>query len=201
MRAVAVVVVSAAALAAAAAAAVLAFGDRSSAPAYRGSSPPVGLELPEFTLRDEAGRLVEVESLDDKAVLVTFLDSQCREACPLIAGHVGRALDRLGAENRSRIAALAITTDPAEDTPASAAAFLRRYGAQGQLRYLLGSERELRPVWRAFAVLPSADTGRDDMHSAPVRIYDRSGTWVSTLHAGADLSPESVAHDLRLAAG
>jgi hypothetical protein len=34
-----------------------------------------------------------------------------------------------------------------------------------------------------------------------VRIYDRDGEWVATQHAGADLSPQNLAHDLRLAAG
>lgn len=38
-----------------------------------------------------------------------------------------------------------------------------------------------------------------DMHSAPVRIYDRDGLWVSTLHARADLTPENLAHDIEAA--
>jgi protein SCO1 len=188
------------ALAGATMVAVVVLDGRSSAPDYRGSGPPVDATLPEFTLRDETGRVVKSRALADRAVLVTFLDSQCREACPVIAGQVARGLDLLDAGVRGRVVALAMTTDPSEDTPASARRFLRRYGAEGKLRYLLGSERELRPVWRAFQVLPSVDTGTDDLHSAPVRIYDGDGVWVSTQHAGADLSPENLAHDLRLAA-
>jgi protein SCO1/2 len=182
------------------AAAVLVLDGRSATPRYRGSIPPVERELPEFALPDESGRLVSSTSLHGRAVAVTFLDSQCREACPVIAGQVARALDLLDQDERERVVAVAVTTDPAEDTPAAARRFLRRYGAQGKLRYLLGSEATLRPVWRAFQVLPSADTGSDDMHSAPVRVYDRDGIWVATQHAGADLSAEALAHDLRLAA-
>jgi hypothetical protein len=37
------------------------------------------------------------------------------------------------------------------------------------------------------------------MHSAPVRIYDREGRWRSTLHAGVDLTPANLAHDIGLA--
>jgi hypothetical protein len=37
------------------------------------------------------------------------------------------------------------------------------------------------------------------VHSAPVRIFDTNGVWVATLHSGADLSAENLAHDLRLA--
>ena len=200
MRAAVLVLAGAAVLATGAVGAVLALGGRSSAPDYRGSAPPTRLELPDVSLHDQDGRLVATRSLADRVVLVTFLDSQCREACPVIAGHVARALDLVEPEVRERVVALAITTDPAEDTKASVRSFLRRAGAEGKLRYLVGSERELRPVWRAFAVLASADTGRDDVHSAPVRIFDRDGVWVATQHAGADLSPRALAHDLRLAA-
>lgn len=94
-----------------------------------------------------------------------------------------------------------IGTDPAEDTPASIRAFLRRHRVEASAASLVGSERELRPLWTALAVLPSLDTGDNDVHSTPVRIYDWSGVWVSTLHAGADLTPESLANGLRLALG
>jgi cytochrome oxidase Cu insertion factor (SCO1/SenC/PrrC family) len=200
MRAAVLVAAVVVALAGGTAVAIVAMAGGSSAPSYRGSVPPVEATLPDFALRDENGRVVTSRSLAGGAVLVTFLDTQCREACPVIAGHVARALDRLGDDERAGVTALAVTTDPAEDTPAAVRGFLRRYGADGKLRYLLGSEGELRPVWRAFQVLPSADTGLDDMHSAPVRIYDRAGVWVATQHAGADLTPANLAHDLRVAA-
>ena len=69
----------------------------------------------------------------------------------------------------------------------------------GSLRYLVGSEAALRPVWSAFQVLPALDTGSSDIHSAPVRIYDRKGVWISTLNAGADLTPANLAHDVGVA--
>lgn len=31
------------------------------------------------------------------------------------------------------------------------------------------------------------------------RIFDRQGTWVTTLHPGADLTPANLAHDVRVA--
>ena len=168
-------------------------------PSYRGSPPPLGIRLPGFALRDSAGQLVDSRDLRMKVVLVTFLDTQCTEACPIIAGQIGRALMLLRPEERGQIEALAITSDPGGDTPASIGAFLRRHRVEGMLRYLIGSETELRPVWEAFDVLPSLDTGDDDVHSAPVRLFDRRGRWVATLHAGADLTPDNLAHDLRVA--
>ena len=57
----------------------------------------------------------------------------------------------------------------------------------------------MRPVWKAFAVLPAVDTGNADVHSADVRVFNRNGIWVSTLHAGLDLTPGNLIHDIRLA--
>jgi len=96
---------------------------------------------------------------------------------------------------------VAISTDPAEDTEVSVRRFLARNRALGSLQYLGGGqpERELRSVWKSFYVLSSLESGQDTLHSAPVRIYDRSGTWVATLHAGADLSEANLLHDIRVA--
>jgi protein SCO1 len=164
---------------------------------YRGSRPPDGITLPAFRLRDQDGRTVSSQELHGKAVAVTFLDSRCTEACPIIAAQIGQALRTLG---DSRAEAVAITVDPVGDTPERIDAFLRRYRAQRELRYLDGSLAQLRPVWKAFFVLPAADTGSPNIHSAPVRIYDTEGRWRSTLSSGADLTTANLAHDLREAA-
>jgi cytochrome oxidase Cu insertion factor (SCO1/SenC/PrrC family) len=170
---------------------------------YRGSEPPAGIMLPGFELPSYRGGRVSAGELQGRVVLLTLLDSQCTEACPILASVIARSVDRLSEEERAQVRALAITGDPAEDTPASVRRFLAARRAQGRLDYLLGEERELRPLWTALQLLPSLDTGRDTLHSAPLRIYDREGIWVATLHAGADLSEENLLHDIRsaLAAG
>jgi cytochrome oxidase Cu insertion factor (SCO1/SenC/PrrC family) len=116
-------------------------------------------------------------------VLLTLLDSQCTDACPILASVIARTLDQLNADERAHVRALAVTGDPAEDTRASVRRFLAAQRAESRLDYLLEEERELRPLWTALKLLPSLDTGRDTLHSAPLRIYDRAGVWVATLHA------------------
>jgi protein SCO1/2 len=186
-----------AAAAVAVAVALLAFSGEEES--YRGSIPPAGVELPAFSLEDERGQVVDSAGLDGKVTAVTFLDTQCTQACPVIASVVGRALDRLPGDEREDVVALALSVDPAEDTPKAVRTFLEQHRVRGDLRYLVAPEDELRPVWDAFQIAPSADSGSDDVHSAPVRIYDRDGVWVATLHAGADLTPASLAHDLGVA--
>jgi cytochrome oxidase Cu insertion factor (SCO1/SenC/PrrC family) len=178
---------------------ILAVSRPDGSPAVRGSQPPTRIELPRFSLRDQQGRVVSSDDLAGKAVVVTFLDTKCRESCPIIADQIRQALARLSPGDRASTVALAISVQPEVDTAASVRSFLQRHGVEGSLRYLVGSEAALRPVWSAFQVLPALDSGSSDIHSAPVRIYDRSGVWLSTQAAGADLTPANLAHDVGVA--
>jgi protein SCO1 len=174
-------------------------GLRSSAGAYRGSEPPVRIDLPRFRLPTYRGPSVTSESLRGRVVVFTLLDSQCKDSCPIIASVVARTMDRLSADERSNVRAIAVSTDPAEDTPGSVHRFLSARRAEGRLNYLVGEVAQLRRLWRELHVLPSLETGNDSLHSAPVRVYDRRLVWVSTLHAGVDLTEENLLHDIRLA--
>jgi cytochrome c biogenesis protein CcmG/thiol:disulfide interchange protein DsbE len=166
---------------------------------YRGSEPPARIRAPDFALRDYEGRLIQMRALRGKVVLVTFLDIDCTTKCPIIAGEVGAAVRRLSPVERLQVVPLAITVNPGKDTPAGARSFLRRRHVLHELDFLLGSVHQLRPVWRSFHVLSATETGDADIHSADVRVFDRGGFWVSTLHAGLDLTPGNLAHDIRLA--
>jgi protein SCO1 len=173
--------------------------DADASPAYRGSRPPSGMKAADFRLRSYTGREVSMRELRDKVLALTFLDAQCKESCPVIAATATRALARLDAEDRARVAFVAISTDPREDTPAVVRGFLRRSRAEGVLEYLIGPVGSVRRTWRDYGVLASEVTGSDTMHSAPVRIYAPGGEWVSSLGAGADLSPRNLAHDIEVA--
>jgi cytochrome oxidase Cu insertion factor (SCO1/SenC/PrrC family) len=170
---------------------------------YTGSQVVGGIKIPDFTLRNYDGRVVQSSDLDGRVTLLTFLDSQCTESCPVIAWTIARTIEMLTPAERKEVRAVAISTDPGEDTDSSVRSFLRARHALGHLLYLGGGEpvRELRMVWGEFDVLSSFDSGEDALHSAPVRIYDRSGEWVTTLHAGADLTEANLAHDVRVALG
>lgn len=187
------------ALAGAAAAAMLLLRTGGEGGEYRGSQPPTQIDLPDFTLPDHTGASVSSQELEGKVILLTFLDSRCTEACPIIASQIARTLETLTPEERAQVAPIAISTDPEEDTPEAVASFLEKNHAVGKLRYLVAPVDRLRPLWERFQIAASLDTGIDTLHSAPVRIYDRDGVWVTTLHAGADLTMENLAHDIRLA--
>ncbi len=166
--------------------------------AYRGSKPPAGIRLPAFTLRDYRGDVLRTSGLRGKVVVVTFLDTDCKTKCPIFASDIGAALRLLSGSDRRQVVALALTVNPGRDTPASVRAFLSRRHALG-IDFLLGTTKQMRPIWRAFHVVSAAETGNADVHSSDARVYDRSGVWVSTLHLPVDLTAANVAHDIRTA--
>lgn len=180
---------------------LFAFRDAEATPAYRGSRPPEGITASGFRLKSYTGREVSLARLRGKVLALTFLDAQCKDACPVIAAVVPRARALLTPRERNRAVFVAISTDPREDTPAAVRAFLRRYRAEGALDYLVAPAPSVRRTWRDYGVLASERSGSDSLHSAPVRIYKADGEWVSSLSAGADLSPRNLAHDVRVAMG
>lgn len=154
----------------------------------RPQAPPAA-----FLLRDQDGRAVAAADLRGDPVIVSFLYTTCDDDCPTIAQQVRGALDDLGRD----VPAIAISVDPANDTPARARRFIARQRLTGRMRFLLGSEDELQRVWREFGVQPQEE-GRE--HSAIVVVLDSGG--VARVSFPIDqLTPEALAHDLRALGG
>ncbi len=165
---------------------------------YRGSEPPPRIRAPDFTLPSYRGGVVSMKAQRGKVVLLSFVDSHCTESCPIVASAMAAALRQLTADERRHVVPILITVQPKLDTPRSIRRFLRARNALA-LDYLVGPVSRLRPVWKAYGIVPAVDTGSADIHSSDVRVFGRDGIWVSTQHAGVDLSPANLAHDTRTA--
>lgn len=166
---------------------------------YRGSTPPGVIRAPQFALRSYRGPVVRMRHLRGKVVPVTFLDTACRDKCPIIAAAVGAGISLLTPGERRQVDVLAISVLPQVDTPTHVRTFLRKRHALGKIDWLIGPVSELPGVWKAYSILAASQSGNANVHSADVRIFDRDGVWVSTLHVGIDLTPRNLAHDIRLA--
>jgi protein SCO1/2 len=161
---------------------------RTGAEGFAGAVRPAGARMPDVTLRDQDGRRVALADLRGKPVVVTFVYSTCRETCPAQVQTVRGALDRLGRD----VPVLAISVDPAGDTPARAKRFLNAQRMTGRMAFLLGSRAQLAPVWRAFAVAPQR--GALD-HSAYTVLVDGRGAQ-RVAFPFQQLTPEALAHDI-----
>jgi protein SCO1/2 len=156
---------------------------------FRGSRLPAGVRAPDFDLRDESGDPIRMRDLRGHPAVVTFLYSNCRDTCPATAQQIRGALDQLGHD----VPALAVSVDPANDTPERAKSFLLRQKLTGRMRFLLGSRAQLEPVWKAYGIRPQ---GQGFEHSAYVLLIDKRGR--QRIGFPVDqLTPEGLAHDIR----
>ena len=153
--------------------------------AIRPESPPA-----RFALRDQDGKLITAASLRGQPVIVAFMYTTCDDGCPTMAQQIRGALDRLGSD----VPVVAISVDPAGDTPKSAQRFLAAQRLGGRIDFLLGSEQTLQPVWRQFGIEPQK-TGRE--HTATVVLLDADGHQRIGFPL-SELTPEGIAHDVRV---
>jgi protein SCO1/2 len=145
-------------------------------------SPPVA--APAFHLRDERGRPIGPQDEHGHAVIVTFLYTHCPDVCPLIANQLAAAQRQDG-----DLRVIAVSVDPARDTPAAVRRFLRDHHAGPRFHFVRGTRRELMPVWRAYHVAALPGPKGTVSHSAFSVLVDRDGkerrVFDSTVTAGA----------------
>ncbi len=163
-------------------------------------SPFKGAERPkaqteDFTLTDQDGHTVSLKEFRGRVVVLTFMYATCEDTCPVQAQLIVGALDDLD-DLGKRIPALAVSVDPDGDTPTRARSFLLKHHARGRIRYLLGSESVLKPIWKEYGIQPQ---GKDFEHSASIVLLDKQGRQ-RVGHPASSTTPESLAHDIRLLA-
>jgi cytochrome oxidase Cu insertion factor (SCO1/SenC/PrrC family) len=127
------------------------------------------------------GKAFDSASLGNAPYAVVFIDSRCDA--------FGGLLYRLAAELESgEGAVLAISADPAVDSPAAAAKFLSQNNLKpgGPVHFLIGDEAELRGLWNAWGFDgPVADCSE----SIPAHLVSGGGTNTGLV----DLEPDSPA--------
>jgi cytochrome oxidase Cu insertion factor (SCO1/SenC/PrrC family) len=126
-------------------------------------------------LTDQYGKKVDLAKLKGHSVLVAFLYTHCTDLCPIVAGKLHTAYAHLKKSERPLF--LAVSVDPAHDTPASAATFNKRHRTEGEIDWLLGSQPELEKVWKAWGVKPehNANDPEEIEHNAEIFAIDKQG--------------------------
>jgi protein SCO1/2 len=139
------------------------------APAQQhGFARPAGATVPDYELTDQDGRPATPGDHAGDTTIYAFVYSTCEDVCPLEVQQIRGALDDLGRD----LPVVGVSVDPGTDTPALARRFLVKQKMTGRMRFLLGSQAQLAPVWKGFGIQPQAD-GKD--HSAYVVVVDRQG--------------------------
>jgi len=158
-----------------------------------------GESLPSIPMLNEDRKPVDLTQFRGKAVLVTFVDTECTEDCPIVTKLFGEVNELLSHNpqvyQRSRL--ITVSLDPAHDTPS----VLRRYG----LQYLHGDVRgfdhwefvtltpaNLNRLATSFGVLYQASKDGDIEHTMNVSLIGPKNTLIQSWD-GDDWHPAVIA--------
>jgi len=163
---------------------------------FIGAALPATARARQFTLDDQDGRPVSLSDYRRQVTVLGFLSTSCGRSCVLAAEQIRGALDDLPRP----VPVLLISSDPRTDSPARARSFLAHVSLAGRALYLSGPCAALRPIWHAYGILPAGArtrAGPAARERAPaVILIDREGHQ-RVLFGLAQLTPESLAHDIR----
>ncbi|MCW2963107.1 MAG: hypothetical protein JWO17_359 [Actinomycetia bacterium] len=127
---------------------------------------------PAFVLRDQHGRRVTLASLRGRTIALTFMDSLCKQACPLEGRMLASAIEQVHASPRPQL--LVVSVNPAGDTPTSVAHAAQKWRLPASTIWLLGTRAQLKRVWDAYQITVDAVSG-DVVHSTAVYLLDKRG--------------------------
>jgi len=156
---------------------------------FHGAVRPPAARAIDFRLRDQDGRAVTMRDFRGREVVLTFLYAHCEDTCPLTAQQIRGALDQLGED----VPVLAVSVDPPNDTPFAARRFLVKQRMNGRMRFLLGTRRQLEPIWRAYGIQPQ---GEGFEHTASTVVIDGRGRQ-RVGYLTDQLTADALAADLR----
>jgi protein SCO1/2 len=161
-------------------------------------SPPT--PAPPLALRNSLGQPVNIASYRGKAVLVTFLYTNCPDICPLITSNLRVAQNLMGPATSSKVQIIAVSVDPRGDTPKAVAAFLARHEMTGRMQYLIGSAAQLARVWKTWGVGSERDEQQPQFVNHSGLIYGITASGERLALYAANFKPAEIAHDVPLLA-
>lgn len=151
---------------------------------------------PGFTLADQSGAMVSLAEQHGHPVALLFLDTQCSGACGQTMEKVRSAMTSLGPK-AGNVRWLAVSVDPAHDTPQSAASFVAGQQVAGQLRFLVGSTAQLESVWKAYGVTPPVAANGDTTSSDWPGVFLIDGAGRERVYLDSAFDPKALASDLK----
>ncbi len=136
---------------------------------------PSGPVAPKFVLRDQQGRLTSLAQFRGKVVLLTFLDPECHQLCPLTTQSMLEAIKMLGPRAASQVEMLGVNVNVKKNKPADVAAYTRTHELRKHWRFLTGPPAQLKKVWNDYHVYVSVSPDGDVQHTAVTYVIGPRG--------------------------
>lgn len=155
-----------------------------------------------FTLTNHEGRRVTDADFRGRYMLIYFGFAYCPDVCPTELQAMGRALDLIGPEKAKKIVPVFISVDPARDTPAELAKYVKAF--HPRMVGLTGTPEEVAAVAKAFRVYykigkPSAPGAMDYLvdHTSFLYLVGPDGDFAALYRGGT--GAEALAEALEAA--
>ena len=148
---------------------------------------------PGFRLLDQNGASVSLADFRGKVVVLTLLDPDCTDICPIYAYHYRLAYQALG-QDAAKVALLAFNANDEKTSVEDVMAATRKWGVDEipTWHFLTGSPEALRAVWKAYGMvassLPKPNQPNEKAHSPANFVIDQTGRrrwYLSTNFEGA----------------
>ena len=135
-------------------------------------------EAPDFSLTDQNGSVVNLSDFRGKVVILTFMDSRCKDTCPLTAAQLRQAYRQFDRNEANQVAFIGININNEANAVADVYEITKTWRLEEipSWHFLTGSRQDLEVIWRDYgiAVAPNPD-GTEIMHTPGVFLIDPSG--------------------------
>lgn len=129
--------------------------------------------------------------LRDKAVLISFVFTQCTDACPTQTARVAEVQALLGDRVGRGVSLVSISVDPEHDTPTVLKEYGARFGARDGWTFLTGAKSDVDDVLRRLGQLVPIR----EAHTTLFLLGNaRTGHW---LKVHPDAAPDEIARLMR----
>ena len=151
---------------------------------------PLNTPAPNFDLTGQFGQHVTLSAYRGKAVVISFVDSQCTTICPLTTSTMTAATDSLG-RDASRVQLLGINANPLATSVSDVHAYSQAHDLLYRWDFLTGNKERLSAVWRDYHVYAAA-IGNNIDHDPAVIVIDPAGRERAIFHTQMAYSSVTV---------
>lgn len=134
-----------------------------------------------FSLLNQRGEEIRIESLAGRKFLLTFAFSHCSSTCP---GLVNTALEAANSFDGERPAVVLVTLDPWRDTPSALPGIAERWKLHEIDHALSGDIETVEAVAKAYQVSSSRDLQSGDIeHTGVTFLFNEKGELIYQLNS------------------
>ena len=158
--------------------------------------PHVGV-APSFNLTTQDNQPLAWADLRGKPVVLTFIFTTCRSACPALTAKLVDIQRRLSSEQKGIPRFVAVSVEPERDTPEVLKVYANNFGADLRAwSFLTGSPAAIADLARRYAVYVKRQPDESIDHTFLTSLIDRDGI-IRVQYQGAQFDRDEFLADLR----